>query len=75
MTPTNKDAEYIRLDIDDLMIRSLNNFSTDNNSYILGNYTIPSGFTSLHTIKLWLDYTSSPYESHKYEFKLIVKET
>ena len=74
MTPLNKDAEYIRLDIDDLMIRNLNNFSSENNSYILGNYSIPGGYTALHTVKLWLDYSISPYQSKKCSFKLTVKE-
>ena len=74
MTPLNKDAEYIRLDIDDLMIRNLNNFSSENNSYIIGNYSLPSGYTSLHTIKLYLDYSTSPYQSKKCSFKLTVKE-
>ena len=74
MTPLNKDDEYIRLDIDDLMIRNLNNFSSENNSYIIGNYSLPSGYTSLHTIKLYLDYSTSPYQSKKCSFKLTVKE-
>ena len=74
ITPLNKDDEYIRLDIDDLMIRNLNNFSSENNSYIIGNYSLPSGYTSLHTIKLYLDYSTSPYQSKKCSFKLTVKE-
>lgn len=75
LTPVNKDENYIRLDVDDLLIRTLNNFNKEDNNYILGNYSLPSGFTAIHQIKLWLDYSSSPYQSHNYKFKLTVKET
>ena len=69
----NSDAEYIRVSINNNLIRNLNNYETDNH-YKLGEFQIDSGVTNIHGLKMWLSKENSPYREKNYQFKVSVKE-
>lgn len=74
LTGLTPDDSYLRLSINDTFIRSLSNFVKEDNSYILGEFAIPSNYSAFYNIRLWLNYSSSPYETNQYKFKLTIQE-
>lgn len=74
LTNLTSDESFIRLSINDYLIRNLSSFNKENNSYILGEYSLPSNYTACFNISLWLNYTESPINNNNYKFKLSIKE-
>lgn len=47
-------AKYLRVAIDDVTIKNLEEFNMENDSYILVEKNLLKGYTANHSIKIWL---------------------
>lgn len=72
LSPINDDDSDIRVSVDNYLIRSLNNFEKDNNSYILYENNLEANKSRLHQIRLWQS-KNNPNKKINVNFKLSVK--
>jgi hypothetical protein len=73
LTSIISDQDYVRVSIDNGLIRTLSNYE-QNNCYKFGNYEISPGITNVKRIRMWLNKETSPYNSKSYKFKIEVHE-
>ena len=72
LSPNNSDEEYIRVGIDNVLIRNLSKFEKKDNKYILGEYSLQANQTRIHNIKMWQD-KKEQNKKINVNFKLEVK--
>lgn len=52
LTGLTSDADYIRISLNNNLIRNLSNYTQEGNSYILGEFSIPSNYSAFYNISL-----------------------
>ena len=72
LTPINKDENDIRMALDDVLIRNLSKFEKQDNSYVVGEYSLLPNQTRMHSIRMWID-KNSQNKKINVNFKVNVK--
>lgn len=72
LTPINKDENDIRIALDDVLIRNLSKFEKQDNSYVVGEYSLLPNQTRMHSIRMWID-KNSQNKKINVNFKVNVK--
>ena len=68
----NELLKNVRISVDDLFADGLTNLTKDNNGYVISDYTLNSGYTKIHKIKIWYDKDYNGSEDFNYDLKLNV---
>lgn len=71
LSPMINNANNIRVSLDDLLIRNLNNFSEEDNTYVIYTTMVDPGYTDMHFLRFWGYQTSNELAIN---FKLSVKK-
>lgn len=53
LTPINSDEKDIRVSLSNTLIKDLSSFDKNNNNYILGEFSLESGYSNIHQIRIW----------------------
>ena len=53
LTPINSDEKDIRVSLSNTLIKDLSSFDKNNNNYILGEFSLESGYSNIHQIRSW----------------------